>query len=92
MMLYTMQSEASTILAGHLRLWKGCETMCPVKEKYQRIRRGLSYDSCLIKNLEKKFGECIQDVWSHKTPAMPKFLIVRPTVDNKKMSSKEQRE
>ena len=29
----------------------------------------------LIKNMEKKFGEHIQDILSHKTPGMPKFLI-----------------
>ena len=34
----------------------------------------------LIKNLEKKFGKCIQEFWSDKTPFMPKFLIARPTV------------
>ena len=28
----------------------------------------------------------MQDVWSHKTPGMPKFLIVRPMVDKEKIS------
>ena len=29
----------------------------------------------LIKNLEKKFSRVIQEIWSHKTPGTPKFLI-----------------
>ena len=29
----------------------------------------------LIKNVEKEFGECMQDFWSHKIPGTPKFLI-----------------
>ena len=30
----------------------------------------------LIKNLKSKFKKLIKDVWSHKTPGTPKFLIV----------------
>ena len=33
----------------------------------------------------KKFGECIQDVHSHKTPGTHKFLIVSPTMESKKV-------
>ena len=46
----------------------------------------------VIKNMEKKFGKHVQDVWSHKTPDMPKFLIIRSVVDNEKISTKDQKE
>ena len=29
----------------------------------------------LIKNMEEKFGGLVHDIWSHKTPGMPKLLI-----------------
>ena len=45
-----------------------------------------------MKNLEKKFGKQVQDVWSHKTPGMPKLLIMRPMIDNEKISTKNQEE
>ena len=41
--------------------------------------------------MEKKFEKHVQDIWSHKTPGMPKFLIVRP-IDNEKNSAKDQQE
>ena len=44
----------------------------------------------LIKNLEKKFGEHMQDVQSHKTPGMSKFFIVRPMIKSKKISTEDQ--
>ena len=44
----------------------------------------------LIKNLDRKFGECIKDVCSNKTPGTPNFLIVRPMVESKKMSIEDQ--
>ena len=34
----------------------------------------------------------MQDVWSHKTPGTPKFLIMRPILDNEKISAKDQEE
>ena len=43
--------------------------------------------SHLTKNMEKKFGESVQDVWSCKTLGMSKILIVMPTVDSEKISS-----
>ena len=45
-----------------------------------------------IKSFEKKFGKNVQDVWSHKTPGMPKFLILRPIMDSEKISIKDQQE
>ena len=42
--------------------------------------------------MEKKFGELMQVVWSHKTPAMPKILIIRPMVKSKKISAKDQQD
>ena len=44
----------------------------------------------LAKNLENKFGGLVSKVWSHKTPGTPKFLIVRPMEDNKKISIEDQ--
>ena len=44
----------------------------------------------LIKNLENKFGGLVNDNQSHKTPGTPKFLIVRPTEENEKVSIKYQ--
>ena len=46
----------------------------------------------LIKNMEKKFGKLVQDVQSYKTPSAPKFLIIRPMVESKKISMKDQLE
>ena len=48
--------------------------------------------SHLTKNSKKKFGKHMQDVQSHKTPGMPKFLIVRPMVKSKKISAKDQQD
>ena len=44
----------------------------------------------LIKNLKSKFEKLIEDVWSNKTPSTPKFLIVRPTEDYKKVLVEDQ--
>ena len=44
----------------------------------------------LIKNLESKFGRLINEVWSHKTPGTPKFLILRPMEEIEKFSIKGQ--
>ena len=38
----------------------------------------------------KKFRKCMKDVWSHKTPGMPKLLIVKPMAKSKKFSAKDQ--
>ena len=46
----------------------------------------------LIKNMEKKSGELVQDVQSHKTHGTPKLLIVRPTVKSKKISGENQQD
>ena len=62
---------------------------CEIKfsEDKKRAWLGQPY---LIKNMEKKFGEFIQDVWSHKTTGMTKFLIIRPTVNSEKISAEDQ--
>ena len=39
----------------------------------------------LIKNLKSKFGKLINKVQSCKAPGTPKFLIIRPTEDIKKI-------
>ena len=38
----------------------------------------------LSKTLESKFGGLIQEIWSHKTTGTLKFLMSRPTEENKK--------
>ena len=45
----------------------------------------------MIKNLENKFGRLVNKVWSHKTPGIPKFLIVRSMEDIKKILMEDQR-
>ena len=45
----------------------------------------------MIKNLENKFGGLVNEVWSHKTPGTPKFLIIRPMEDIEKISMEDQR-
>ena len=42
--------------------------------------------------MEKKFGKLVQNIPSHKTPGMPKFLIVRPMVKSKKISMEDQQD
>ena len=42
--------------------------------------------------MEKKFGKHMQDVWGHKTPGAPQFLIMRPMIDSEKISAKDQQE
>ena len=42
------------------------------------------------KKLGKKFGEHIQDVWSHKSLGTSKFLIVCPMVEIEKISAEDQ--
>ena len=44
----------------------------------------------IIMNTKKKFGELIHESWSHKTPGMPNFLIFRPMVEGKKISTEDQ--
>ena len=36
--------------------------------------------------LEKKFGNLVKNINSHKMPDMPKFLVVRPMVESEKIS------
>ena len=42
--------------------------------------------------MEKKIGKHMQDVWSHKTSGMPKFLIMRLMIKSEKISAKDQQE
>ena len=46
----------------------------------------------LIKNQENKFGGLVNDIWSHKTPGTPKFLIIRPTEEIEKILIEDQQE
>ena len=40
--------------------------------------------------MEKKLSKLVQDVWSHKTPDIPKFLFIRPMVESEKISAEDQ--
>ena len=40
--------------------------------------------------MEKKFGKLAQNVWSYKTPGMPKFSMVRAMVESKKIFIEDQ--
>ena len=40
--------------------------------------------------MDKKFGKLVKIVCSHKTPGMPKFLVVRPTEESKKIFMEDQ--
>ena len=42
--------------------------------------------------MKEKFCECIHDVQRHKNSGTPKFLIIRPTVENEKISVEDQQE
>ena len=76
-----------------LKVVKGLEDYLSQDIKFSKNKKrallGLLH---LIKNMEKKFGKCVQDVPSHKTPGTHKFLIIRPMVDNEKISAKDQQE
>ena len=40
--------------------------------------------------MDKKFGELVKNVHSHKTPGMPNFLVIRQTEEQKKVFVKDQ--
>ena len=42
--------------------------------------------------MEKKLGECFKDVCSYKTLGVPKFLVVRPMVESKKIFADDKQE
>ena len=84
-----MLLQPSKIMGWYLRSWKGCKTNCPAKKISKDKKSAWLGQPHLIKNMEKKFGECMHGVWSHETPGMPKSLIVRPMVDNEKISAKD---
>ena len=46
----------------------------------------------LIKNLENKFQGLVHEVQSHKTASTPKFLILRPMEENKKITTEDQQD
>ena len=62
---------------------------CKIKFSEDKKRAWLRHLH-LIKNMEKQFGKLVQDVWSHKTPGTPKFLIVRSMVESEKISVEDQ--
>ena len=43
-----------------------------------------------IKNLNKQLGTHFKDVHNHTTPGAPKFLLVKPMVESKKIFAKDQ--
>ena len=46
----------------------------------------------LTKNLTKKSLNHIENISSHKTPVMPKFLIKRPMMESEKIFPEDQQE
>ena len=64
---------------------------CEVKFLEDKKRAWLR-QSHLIKNLVKKFGKQTKNICSQKTTGMFKFLIVRPVVESKKISTDDQHE
>ena len=62
---------------------------CKIKISYDKKHAWLG-QSHLIKNLKRKFGILIQEVQSHKNTSTPKFLIIRPTEDIKKILMEDQ--
>ena len=64
---------------------------CKIKFSSDKNRAWLG-QSHLIKNLEKKFGEHMQDIWSHKTPDTSNFFIIRPVINSEKISTEDQQE
>ena len=45
-----------------------------------------------IKNLVEKFGNHVKNMWCHKMPGMPKFLIIRPMIKSEKILVECQKE
>ena len=72
------------------KLWKGYLS-CKIKFSNDK-KRAWSRQPHLIKNMEKKFGKHMQDVWSHKTPGTSMFLIIRLMIKSKNFSAKDQQE
>ena len=67
-----------------LKVMEGLQDYLSCKIKFSKDKkRSWPRQPHLTKNFEKKCGEHILDVWSHKTPGMPKFLVVRPMVESK---------
>ena len=63
---------------------------CEIKFSEDKKRAWLGQPH-LIKNLKSKFEKLVNEVWSHKTPGTPKFLIVRPLEDIKKILIEDQK-
>ena len=79
------------IVALKLKILEGLQDYlsCKIKISNDKKHAWLG-QSHLIKNLESKFGKLVNKVWSHKTPGTPKFLIIRPTKDIKKILVEDQ--
>ena len=60
---------------------------CEIKFSDDKNRAWL-WQSHLIKNMEKKFVKLVQDVWSHKTPGMHKFSIIKNMVAARRFQQK----
>ena len=60
---------------------------CEIKFSMNKKRAWLGQPH-LIKTLDKKFGKCVKDVCNHITQGVPKFLIVRPTVERRRFLQK----
>ena len=76
-----------------LTIVKGLQDYLSCKIKFSKDKkRAWLGQPHLINNMEKKFDKLVQDVYSHKSPGPPKFLIVRPMVKSKTISMEDQQD
>ena len=64
-------------------MWVQPGTRCQLSKNYSPVVQHYL--------LHHKKCEHVPNVWSHKTPGTPKFLVVRPMIDSEKISTKDQR-
>ena len=89
-------NDAIEVLKNKRLMWKIVEGLqkypfCKIKFSNDMKQAWLGQPH-LIKNLEKKFGRLVLDYCSHKSPSTPRFLIMSPTEENKKISTEDQQD
>ena len=72
------------------KIMKGLQDYLSFKINFSEEKRVWLGQLHLKKCMKIKFGKHMQDVRSHKTPGMPKFLVVRPMIGSEKISTKDQ--
>ena len=58
---------------------------CKIKFSTDKKRAWLGQPHLI--NMNKKFGKLVKNVHRHRSPGMPKFLVVRPMGESKKNSA-----